>query len=263
MPPATTPRQLPDYLLSQGLSTFTTEEAQRLLHGASPEAVSRALSRLYEGGQVFSPAKGFWVVIPPEYRSWGVVPAERFIDEMMRALDRVYYVALLSAATLHGAAHHAPQVFQAMCLPPLRHRAIGRVRMRFYSGQHVAGAPAESRTVATGTMRVSTPELTVVDMTKLPGESGGYGNVATVLRELGALDGASLALLARPRGRGLVRRVGWLVERFGDCDNLEHLRKAAAPNVGEPTLLHAGARRRGRTDKTWGIRVNTSVQADL
>jgi predicted transcriptional regulator of viral defense system len=147
------PRQLPDHLLSQGVSTFTMRDAQEMLDESSPAAVRRALSRLRASGQVFSPAQGFWVVIPPEYRSWGVVPAELFIDEMMRALG--------------------------------------------------------------------------------------------------------------PRGRGLVRRVGWLVERFGHYDDLGPLREAAAPDEGEPTLLRAGAGRRGHTDRSWGIRVNTDVQADL
>jgi len=181
----------------------------------------------------------------------------------MRALDRTYYVALLSAASLHGASHQAPQAFQVMCAPPLRDRAIARVRLRFFSGRHVAGAPTEPRTVATGTMRVATPELTVIDMVALPGESGGYGNVATVLGELGALDGSSLAALARPRSRGLARRVGWLVEHFGDCDDLAPLQVAAAPDEGESTLLRAGAGRRGHTDRSWGIRVNTDVHPDL
>jgi hypothetical protein len=53
---------------------------------------------LRAAGQVFSPARGFWVLIPPEFRSWRAVPASRFADVMMRALDRTYYVALLSAA---------------------------------------------------------------------------------------------------------------------------------------------------------------------
>lgn len=203
------------------------------------------------------------VVIPPEYRSWGVVPAERFVDEMMRALGRTYYVALLSAASLHRASHQAPQVFQAMCAPPLRDRAISRVRLRFLSGRHVADAPTEHRTVSTGTLRIATPELTVVDMVALPGESGGYGNVTTVLGELGVLDGSSLAVLSGSRGRGLARRVGWLVERFGHCDDLAPLREAAAPDEGEPTLLRASAGRHGRADRTWGIRMNTDVQADL
>lgn len=51
---------------------------------------------------------------PADYRSWGVLPGELFIDGMMRALGREYYVSLLTAAAMHGAAHQAPQVFQVM-----------------------------------------------------------------------------------------------------------------------------------------------------
>ena len=260
---AIAPRNIPDHLLSQGRSTFTLLEAQKLLGDAPVGSVLRTLSRLHANQQIFSPARGLWVIIPPEYRSWGVVPAKRFIDPMMSVLDRTYYVALLSAAAFHGASHQAPQVFQVMCAPPLRDRAIGRIRLRFYSGRHVLSAPVEMHTVATGAIRISTAELTVIDMVSHPNQCGGYGNIATILRELSSLSGASLAMLARPRGHSMARRVGWLVEQFGDHDDLLPLHQAAEPTHGEPTLLRAGAGRRGRVDKTWGIRVNTDVQADL
>ena len=44
----------------------------------------------------------------------GVLPGELFIDPMMRALGRNYYVSLLTAAAMHGASHQAPQAFQVM-----------------------------------------------------------------------------------------------------------------------------------------------------
>ena len=43
-------------------------------------------------------------MIPPEFRSWGAVPATHFIDPMMRFLGHDYYVGYLSAAEAHGAA---------------------------------------------------------------------------------------------------------------------------------------------------------------
>lgn len=255
------PRRLPDHLLSSGISTFTTAEAQEIL-GATAASTQRTLSRLREADQVFSPARGFWVVIPPEFRSWRAVPAARFVDDMMRALDRVYYVTLLSAAELHGASHHAPQVFQVMCVPPLRDRDFERVRLRFYSGQHVAGAPVEPYNTPTGQIRVATSELTVVDLVALPDQAGGLDNVATVLAGLGTLHGAALAQLAEQRGRSVARRVGWMVENYGRCDELDELRTAAAPDDGEPVILRTGAPRRGSVDRLWGVRVNATVQPD-
>ncbi len=221
------PRELPDHLLAQGISTFSAHEARTWL-GGSEDAVRRALARLRDAGKLFSPVRGFWVVIPPEYRTWRVVPAAYFIDEMMRWMDRAYYVTLLSAAERHGASHQSPQVFQVMCRPAVRDRDLERVRLRFYTGAHVVSAPSEPHNVPTGTMRVATRELTVVDLVELPGEAGGMGNVATILAELGTLHGQSLAALARARDRSLVRRVGWMVSRFGRCDDLRPLRRAAA-----------------------------------
>lgn len=255
------PRLLPDHLLSQGISTFTTAEAQTLT-GSTPAATQRALSRLHDAGQVFSPARGFWAVIPPEFRSWRAVPAVRFIDDMMRALDRVYYVALLSAAELHGASHHAPQVFQVMCDPPLQDRAVARVRLRFYGGRHVRAAPVQAHNTPTGTIRLATRELTAVDLVALPDEAGGLDNVATILDELGDLNGPTLAALARERGRSVIRRVGWMVERYGRCADLDALRAAAAPADGDPVILRTGAPRRGHVDADWGIRVNTILEVD-
>lgn len=113
-----------------------------------------------------------------------------------------------------------------------------------------------------GRIRVATVEQTVVDLIDLPDEAGNLSNVATILREIGPLDGEALARLARPRGRSLTRRVGWMVEHFGSCASLEPLRVASELDTEEPALLRVGARRRGRTDRRRRIRVNSEVQPD-
>jgi hypothetical protein len=48
---------------------------------------------------------GVAVVVPPEYREAGCPPASWFIHDLMRFLGQPYYVALLTAAAIHGAAH--------------------------------------------------------------------------------------------------------------------------------------------------------------
>jgi predicted transcriptional regulator of viral defense system len=61
----------------------------------------------------------------------------------------------------------------------------------------------------------------------------------------------------------LVRRIGWLVEQFGEIDDLEALRQAARIDLGEPTLLDPASRKRGRADRDWAIRVNRAVEPDV
>ncbi len=253
---------LPDLLISRGRYSASLEEIRELT-GSSYAAVTSGLQRLRKQRRVFSPTRGLYVVIPPEYRSWGVVPAEWFIDDLMRHLGHRYYVALLSAATYHGASHQAPQVFQVMSDARVLDRAIGRVRLSFYTSTHAIDTPTELVSVHTGSIPVSSREATIVDLTREPRASGGISNVATILAEIGELDGSGLATLAARHGRALARRTGWLVERYGTCQDFGPLRLAARLDQGESDLLVASGPRRGRADRAWRVRVNVAVESDL
>jgi hypothetical protein len=59
---------------------------------------------------VFSPVRGLYVLIPPQYRHEGTVPADWFLDDLCWN----YYLGYLSAAARHGAAHQAGQVTQTV-----------------------------------------------------------------------------------------------------------------------------------------------------
>jgi predicted transcriptional regulator of viral defense system len=255
-------RDLPDVLISRGRYSASLEDI-RSLTGLSGPAIASGMQRLRRQRRVFSPTRGLYVVVPPEYRSWGVVPADWFIDDLMGHLGSRYYVALLSAAAYHGAAHQAPQVFQVMADRRVLDRAIERVRMRFYVSEHTADTPTDMVTVHTGSIPVSSREATVVDLVREPRASGGISNVATILAEIGELNGSALATLAARHGRALARRTGWMVDRYGSCKDLEPLRLAARLDVGEPALLSPSGPRRGHADRTWGVRMNISVEPDL
>ena len=79
---------------------FTAAEMRELL-GVSPAAARLALSRLANKGLIASPARGFYVVVPPEYRRLGCLPAEHFVPAFMAHLNRRYYAALLSGRPVH------------------------------------------------------------------------------------------------------------------------------------------------------------------
>jgi hypothetical protein len=40
-----------------------------------------------------------------------MLPINLFIDDMMKSLNKRYYVGLISAAALHGAAHQKPMEY--------------------------------------------------------------------------------------------------------------------------------------------------------
>jgi len=96
-----TAAQYIDQLASLGRYHFTTTEAGEAL-GISQVATRAALRRLMRKGEIAVPFRGFYVIVPPEYRRIGCLPGEQLIDQLMRHLDEPYYVGLLSAAEYHG-----------------------------------------------------------------------------------------------------------------------------------------------------------------
>lgn len=118
-------------LAASGRYLFSSKEAQAAL-GVSADAAKLALNRLGKRGLIAAPARGFYVIVPPEYQSLRCLPAEQFIPDLMKRLGAAYYTGLLSAAQFHGAAHHRPQEFQVMVAKARRTIVCGAVRVAFF-----------------------------------------------------------------------------------------------------------------------------------
>ena len=100
-------------MAANGQYHFTTSEIRNTL-GSSKEATRAVLRRLKNKGLIATPLRSFHVIIPPEYQHLGCLPADQFISHLMANLEQPYYVALLSAARYHGAAHQQPQLFHVL-----------------------------------------------------------------------------------------------------------------------------------------------------
>lgn len=253
-------RMLPDDLLARGVSVFDAGEAGAAL-GLEGAALYAALHRLRGSGRIVSVARGVYVAVPPEYRAWGGVPAEHFVDDLMRRLGRRYYVGLLSAAAMLGAAHHAPQAFQVMVDRGLPDRRVGRSLLQYHVGRHVGAVPVQERVVPTGTVNLSGPSLTAVDLVAYVRSAGGLDNVATVLAELPAIDPAEAALHCLSRPRSVAARLGWLLARVRPDLDPGPLRRVIEAGR-EPVLLDPSGPRRGPLDRDWHVRVNAAVEAE-
>lgn len=262
------PRELADWLLAQGRHWITSEDAAQLL-GIPHAHVSPSLARSRQKGLLFSPTKGVYVPIPPEYRSWRAVPASHFIDPLMRHLGHAYYVGLLSAAEVHGFAHQRPQVFQVVTPAQLRDRSFDRVRLSFITSSDAGSRPTITKNTPTGTMRVSTLEGTALDLVSMPRRAGGLSNVATVLGEMlqeGALDSQQLADLAAHYPVAVAQRTGWLLDFVGNevavALELEPLLSVARTR-STPTPLASYAPLRGPLDERWNVVINAPIEPDL
>ena len=253
-----------DSLAAKGRHNFATAEAVAAL-SASPIAVRAAIRRLRERGRVAMPFRGFHLIVPPEYRTLGCLPAEQFVPQLMEQLGHAYYAGLLSAASLHGAAHQAPMVFQTIVADNRPEIRCGRVRVEFVARRNVAEIPTVERNTLRGVLRVSTPEATAFDLVGYPGHAGGLSNVATVLSELAEnMDAEKLLAETERSPLPWAQRLGYLLERAEAAHLAAPLAEHVAAHAKEyvplrPKKSIAHATR----DRRWRLLVNEEVEVDL
>ena len=242
---------------------FTSQDVSQRL-GASRDAVKLALNRLRRKGEIASPGRGLYVIVPPEYRSLGSLPAEQFIPDMMKQAKAPYYAGLLSAAQYHGAAHHRPQEFQIMVGKARRPIECGKVRVVFHVRKRVVDVPTQDINTPRGTVAVSTPDATAFDLIGYEACIGGLDAVATILAELAEkLDADKLVAIAPTAPLPWVQRLGYLLERIGEAPKAKllkdyvrkHARESAALVPSAPTIDSL-------RDRDWKLIVNAAVEAE-
>jgi predicted transcriptional regulator of viral defense system len=253
-----------DELASRGRYHFTTAEAVAALR-APPTAVRAAIRRLQEKARVAMPFRGFHVIVPPEYRALGCLPAEQFVPQLMEQLGLAYYAGLLTAASLHGAAHQAPMVFQTVVAMNRAEIRCGRVRAEFVARANVGEIPTVQRNTPRGAMHVSTPEATAFDLVGYPGHSGGLSNVATVLAELAeSLSAARLLAETDHSPLPWTQRLGYLLERVGATSLADALAEPVRSRAKEYVPLRPGRSfARASRAARWRLLVNEKVEVDL
>lgn len=252
-----------DALQERGRYTFSREEALAAL-GSTPIALKRAAERLKAKRRLATPRRGFYTIVPLEYRQSGAPPADSFIDQLMRFHGVPYYVGLLSAAEIHGAAHQRPQEFQVLAAQQLRPITVGRNRIRFFLKKDLERTPVESVKTASGQMRVSTPEATALDLVRFHDRVGHLSHVATVLAELAEkLDGARLVQAAEAgRESASAQRLGYLLERVGAGKTAAKLAKWIERRDPKTVLLVSGNPAEAERDSRWRVIANQELELD-
>ncbi len=170
-------------LQTKGKLWFNKVEAQQAL-SCTELAITKAVERLVKKKKIVTLKSDFIFIVPVEYKTWGVVPADWFIDPLMQYLSIPYYIGLLTAASYYGAAHQKPQIFQVVSNQRIESMTRNRVRVKFYNNQELLRTPTQKIQVRTGYMQISTPEATALDLIKYYRVCGYLSNVATVLSEL-------------------------------------------------------------------------------
>lgn len=253
-----------DDLVKRGRYSFSSEEAKSAL-GTSTDATKLSLNRLEKQGELAMPARGFYTVLPPEYRSLGSLPAEQFIPALMNHLGLAYYAGLLSAAQYYGAAHHRPQEFQVLVARPHEPIKCGAVRVRFIKRKNIDEVSVQSFNTPRGTIRVSTPEATAIDLVGFVRQAGGLDQVATILSELGErIDPQKLVSAAQIAPVPWAQRVGYLLDEVGHEGLTEPLRAYVSEKARDyAPLLPSASHKSSTRSKRWKLYINADVEAEL
>ena len=256
-------RDFIDDLATRGRYNFTSTDIRSAL-GISDEATRQALNRLATKGKIASPARGFYVIVPPEYRRLGCLPPDQFIPALMEYRSIRYYVGLLSAAQYHGAAHQRPQEFQVLVESSRRSIICGSVKVVFIRRRNLDAVTVEHFNNPRGTVLVSSVEATAIDLVGYMERAGGIDRVAGILYELGeALDPLRLVEASEDTSIFWAQRLGFLLDFVG----LEHKTKPLMSYVHQNArnftkLLSYGSADGFQRSPKWRLIVNTSIEIE-
>jgi len=199
---------------------------------ASTEEPSSTLPKNCENAtRLLNLRHGFYVIVPPQYLNFGSPPPASFIDDLMRHANRPYYVGLLKAAEMHGASHQAVMEFQVVTNRQMRDVRAGRSKIAFYFRKDMPAIASgiEERKTDTGKMKISSVELTLLDLLRYPQASAGLDNISTIFSDLASkVNIKRLAALCPAFERSIAQRAGYLLDVSGFANHAEKLRASIA-----------------------------------
>jgi predicted transcriptional regulator of viral defense system len=255
-----------DRLQSSGQYSFRKSDIHHRLK-LSDSAINSALNRLIKKHRIAMIRQGFYTIIPLEYRNMGVLPAAWFIHQLMDYLGRPYYVALLSAAAIHGAAHQQPQEFQVITDQSVRAIHANGLRVKFFKKSNADFKKGVQQVkTESGYVDVSGPELTALDLIRYVRGVGGISRVSSVLEELSEKINPGKLLEAARRESNLpyIQRLGYILDLVGSENVTLKLHGWLREKKPAKTPLEPGrAYRDADFDDKWKIYVNTDIDTDL
>jgi len=255
-----------DFVLSRlehGYYTFPLKEAENAI--GTGEKTQKAINRLVRQGWLFSPSRGFYVIIDPQHQSSGFLPVEWFIEDWMAHLGGRYYLGLLSAAMLHGASHQKPQQVQIVRDTEFRSVDKGPYQISFFYKKDVPDNCREQRRSPAGYFWISTPEMTAYDILRYPKACPSLDLAATVLQELGErISPDHLAALVDSETEvATLQRLGWLLDYAGWSEKTGSLAERLRSKQMAWRPMRTDLPKDGPREPKWRVIANAEIEPDL
>lgn len=249
----------------KGRYAFTFDDL-RSYFDLSEESLLQGLFRCKVKKQVAQIRKGFYAIITPEYSKQGMLPPQLFIDDLMKSLNKPYYVALLSAAALYGAAHQQPMEYFIIAQTPApRNIQSKKLKITFTSKVRWDNDALVQKNTNSGYINVSSPELTALDLLLYVNKIG-LNRVVTILEELAQSMKYSLLLKTAKKfsETSAIQRLGYIFDRILKEEKLaEALLKVINERTSSPIPLSVQKMKSGELDEKWNVIINIQIESDL
>ena len=253
---------------SRGRYVFNLEEVRKEFLNQSEDAITLALNRLSRKNRVVSVYKSFYLIVPPEYAVRRILPPMNFIDDLMSFIGKRYYVGLLSAAALYGAAHQRPQEFFVITTTKQFTTWKKGIKINYFTKKNLPEGLLDKRKTESGYVKVSSPELTAADLVSYHNRIGGLNRVCTVINEL--VESISPKKINKDLVESMstptIQRLGIIFEKYVNRPDLGQKLLEVSQSKKRKFYLQpfkAGGRRKGfDTDDKWKIIINTTIEID-
>jgi predicted transcriptional regulator of viral defense system len=256
-------------LEKRGAISFSRKQVETAFTELSESAVSSALHRQVNKNEVLAVWKGFYLIIPVKYATRGIIPPILFIDDLMKHLNRSYYVGLLNAASYYGSSHQQPQDYTVFCKPPvLRPLKKNGVTINFICRKNIPENMLTDVKTETGFVKFSSLALTVADLIYFQNKIGGLNRSVYVLNDLAEalkpLNWNSSFFKHTPIAT--IQRLGYILEEVLLKKKLADSLYTTAMSrrcVFQKTALKPGKDIAGSsTNKRWNIILNEPIILD-
>jgi len=253
---------------SHGKYVFSLEQVKKEFPGQSEEAIIFAVFRLTRKNRILSIYKGFYLIVPPEYAARGILPPITFIDDLMSFIGKLYYVGLLSAAALYGAAHQQPQEFFVVTTTKQLTTRKKGIKINYFTRGTIPDILVEKRKTESGYVNVSSAELTAADLVSYHNRIGGLNRVCTVINELAeSISPKKINKdLVESMSTTTIQRLGIIFEKYVNRPDLGQKLLEVSQSKKRKFYLQpfkTGGRRKGfDTDDKWKIIINTTIEID-
>ena len=169
----------------EGFPTFSYNEVRDNFPTLNKSSVSNELCRLNKKKRIQSVHKGFYTAVPLSYKEKGIVPPYNYIGQLMHHLNKPYYISLLSAGVLNGAAHQRPQrTSVTTVLPRISLSKDHNPSLVWNYRKEIPNEFLLETNSDTGVILYSNPELTAIDLVQYNNLIGGLSIAGTIIEEL-------------------------------------------------------------------------------